>query len=350
MTLGSDTSSAAADYLYQFVWTSGNPAQWFKVVAWNGSNNSSLDDASEFHGGGGTTLATIRERLITETRDGWTVTATGASTTSATFTSPRVTRFSTASYFNNWFMNDVTNSKWSQVSASSLSAGTLTLTLSPALGTAVASGDTCELTRRFTPDELNEAINWSVTEAYPTISREIINTANMTNQQIYQYAVPNDMKSVLSIEIESAANAGSTVMATRGHPYTQVPFTILREGPRLTIELKRQYSANRRLRIKGIGLASPMASDADYCEVVDPQINVLVYLAAARLFDTYIADSASTDIARYEQIAQSYHQKADKAKAEHASGRSAKRMWSPEQVSGSAAWQSGIGSWSASSY
>lgn len=346
--LGDDTQTAAADFLYTFTWTAGNPAQWFKVVAWNGSNNSSLDDASEFHGGGGTTLATIRQRLITEIRGGWTLPATGGTTTTAMFTSPRATRFSTANYFNTWFLHDVTQSGWTQVSASSLSSGTLTLTLSPALASAVANGDTCELTRRFTPDELNEAINWAAVEAFPSASRVIVNTANMTNQQIYQYAVPNDMKSVLSVEIESAANAGSTVMATRGHPYTQVPFVIIREGVRQTIEIKRQYSANRRLRITGLGLASPMAVNADYCELIDPQLNILVYLAAARLFDSYMADAASTDIARYEQLAQSFHQKADLARRQHASARKAKRMWSPEQMNSSAAWQSGIASYNTS--
>lgn len=348
MVLGSTTATDAASYLYTFTWTSGNPAQWFKVVAWNGTTNSSLDDASEFHGGGGTTMATIRQRLITEIRDGWTLPATGASTTSATFTSPRMTRFTNPNYFTNWFVHDVTNSQWTQASASSLAGGTWTLTLSPALGTAVANGDTCEVTRRFTPDELQEAINWAVVEAYPSASRLMINTANMTSQQIYQYAVPNDMKSVLSVEIESAANAGSTVMATRGHPYTQVPFMILRDGVRQTIEIKRQYSANRRLRIVGLGLASPMVSDNDYCELIDPQLNILVYLAAARLFDTYMADAASTDIARYEQLAQSFHQKADIAKREHASARKAKRMWAYEQMNSSAAWQSGIASWNTS--
>ncbi|MDE2103975.1 MAG: hypothetical protein KGL39_42455 [Patescibacteria group bacterium] len=347
-TANSETVYQASNFLYTFTWASGNPAQWFKVVAWNGSQNSSLDDASEFHGGGGTTLATIRQRLLTEIRDGWTVTATGASTTSATITSPRVVRFASSNYFNNWFFHDVTQGAWTQVSASSVSSGTLTLTLSPALGSAVASGDNCELSRRFTPDELNDAINWAAVEAYPAISRVIINTANMTSQQIYQYGVPNDMKSILSVEIESAANAGSTVMATRGHPYTQVPYKILKEGPRQTIEIKRQYSANRRLRMIGLGLVSPMAADADYCEVIDPQINVLIYYAAARLFDSYQADAASTDIARYAQLAQQYHAKADKARTEHGSGRMPKRMWAYEQMNSSAAWQSGIGSWNTS--
>ena len=50
-------------YLTTFSYSGGNPAQWFKVLASDGITTSDINDAQSFHGGGGTTLERIRQKL-----------------------------------------------------------------------------------------------------------------------------------------------------------------------------------------------------------------------------------------------------------------------------------------------
>jgi hypothetical protein len=52
--------SSGEEYIATFEYAAGNPSQWFKVRAYNGSSYSPLSDASPSHGGGGTTLSQLR--------------------------------------------------------------------------------------------------------------------------------------------------------------------------------------------------------------------------------------------------------------------------------------------------
>ena len=169
---------ALGQYEYTLVYPAGNPGQSFVILLWDGTANSREQDSRRFPGGGGTTLARLRQltgRMLHDMVEG-TTTGSG-STTSAVCAQIAVTRFDD-SHFMNWFFNRVTGTQeWTQVTASAKSTGTLTL--SPAIAS-VGSGVGFELTRRWTPPEYREALNWAITAAYPTLSRQVVNTSLRT--------------------------------------------------------------------------------------------------------------------------------------------------------------------------
>lgn len=141
------------------------------MLVFDGSNYSHVSDAAPFHGGGGTTLAVICQRLGKEIHDVGTLT-TSTTTTSAAFTTGDVTRFPD-DYFNQHFFHNTTRSAWTQVTDWVQSTKIATV---PAI-TSQVSGDSVELTARFTPDEYRDAINWAIQFAYPFLSRTIVSTA-----------------------------------------------------------------------------------------------------------------------------------------------------------------------------
>lgn len=336
---------AAETYTFTFTYSAGSPAQWFRVRAYDGSNYSSLSDARPFHGGGGTTLATLRQKLGAEIRDMVVGTATGGSTATATVTNPRFTRWRD-DYFNNQFFNNTTNGNWTVVTDWAVSTGTGTFTLSPAI-TSVTNGDNIEVSRRWTPEEYRDAINWAITALYPTFNRSIVNTGLRTDTNIYQFDVPHDIRAVTSVEIESWANNSSEDAATRGHPWVDVPFRIIRDGLRQKIEIERNYSPDRRLRIMGTGTLSQLYNDTDYVELIDPDIDIVVYYAAFHLYRGLPNDASSSDIDRYENLAKHYWGLAENTKDQYARGRQPMRLWSAEaRASGNR--RGGIGSWSTS--
>lgn len=319
--------SSGEDYVATFEYAAGNPSQWFKVLAYNGSDYSALSDSAPFHGGGGTTLAHLRQQLGREMRDLRTGTLTsGTNTTTAVFSNIDVTRFQD-SYFNNWFIHNTTRGAWSQIT--SWTKSTATAVLSPAIADQ-ATGDTVELTRRFTPLEYREALNHAIAACYPILNRTIVNTSLQTALNTYQFAVPQDIKSVSSVEIESSAFASSTTDVTRGHPWTDVPFRIIRNGLRQTIELESPLVANRRLRVIGTGPLSQLYNDSDYVEEIDPQLDILIFAAARYLYASLTNDSATSDIDRYRQLADYYMSKYMEKRGAYGQSRPAKRMWSPE--------------------
>lgn len=336
--------SSTETYTATLTYTGGNPAQTFKVLAYDGSNYSALSDAAPFHGGGGTTLAVIRQRLGKEIRDMRVGTlTTSTTTTSAIFTAGDVARFPD-DHFNNHFFHNTTRATWTTVTDWVQSTKTATV---PAI-TGQASGDTVEITGRFTPDELRDAINWAIQFAYPVLSRTIVNTGLRTAQDTYQFDVPHDIKSVSSLEIESSFSPESTDMATRGHPWRDVPYRILRDGLRQKIELERTELSDMRLRLIGTGPLSQLYNDSDYVEEVGPQVDLIVYYAAYHLYSGLTNEAASTDIDRYKNLADHYWTQAERCRPQHGQSRPAKRMWSAQvRASGT---NRGVGSFSGSSY
>lgn len=329
---------------YTFTYSSGNSSQYFKIVAYNGSTISPLSEAHTFHGGGGTTLSVLRQRAGREMRD--MVTATTIATTNTTqFTVSDIDFTKRAnSYFVNHFVNNTTRGIVKPITGWTQSTGVGT----HATITAQDAGDTIEVTRRFTPTEYRDAINWAITEAYPRLSRQIVYEGIETAANLYQYAIPQDIRTVDKVEIESANNASSTVEATRGHPWSDVPFVPIRTGLTMKIELEREYTASRRLRITGTGPLEQLYNDSDYVEVLTPTADIIVYMTCQRLYEGLANEAASGDVDRYNAQAARFAAKADKALMQHAMPRAARRIWSHE-VRGGGGQRGGIGSWSVSS-
>lgn len=309
-----------------FTYSAGTAAQWFRVVPYTGSAYAPLSNSAPFHGGGGTTLTALRRklgRLIRDLKVG--TLTTGTNTTSAVFSAADFHRFAN-DYFNNWILNNTTRALWSPITAWVKGASTSTATVAPAI-TAQVSGDTAELTRRFTPDEYREALNWAITASYPVISKTIENTALLTASNIYRFAVPNDIKRVSSVEIESQSYQTSEVEETRGFPWKDIPFDIRRDGMRQYIELDSFYTPGLRLRVRGVGPLSQVYDETNYVEEIDPQVDYICYLAAFYLFRSLGHESAATDIDRFQGLAKHYQQLAESMKGEYGEGRPAIRMW-----------------------
>ena len=314
-------------YVTTFAYSAGNPAQWFKVVPYNGAAYAALNDSNPFQGGGGTTLQVLRQHLGDEIRDMRIGTlTTGTTSTSAVLAGTDLTRFAD-SFFNSWFLNDTTQKLWAPIGTWTNSTATATVPLGI---TGAVSGDSVELTRRFTPDEYRKALNWAIVSAYPVLNKTIVNTSIETQVTFYRYEVPQDIISVSSVEIESGAFISNTDSHIRGMPWKQVPFRITKDGLYRTIELGSYLTPGRRLRIIGTGPMSQLYNDSDFIEEIEPQLDLLVYFAAYRLYRTLVNDSASSDIDRYAQLADHYMQRAQMLKDSYAQSRPAKRMWSED--------------------
>ena len=315
-----DTTPATAT---SFAYSAGSPALWFKVLAYDGSGYSALSDASPFPGGGGTTLTALRQQLGDEIRDMRIGTCTtSTSTTQFVTTTGDLIRFQD-NYFNRWYLHNTTQHLWAPVTLWTQSTGIGT---NPTI-TGQATGDNIELTRRFTPDEYRKAINYAISASYPVLSKTIVNTSIVTSTNLYEYAVPHDIKSVSSVEVESAFMSTSTVMATRGHPWEHIPYRIIRDGLRQKIEFEEQPAVSRRLRVIGTGPLSQLYNDTDYVEEIDPQLDILIYFAAFHLYRGLPNEGAGSDIDRYKELAEHYWNLARNLKDSYMQSRPAKRMW-----------------------
>lgn len=331
-----------------FSYAAGNAAQWFKVRAFNGATYSDLPESSPFHGGGGTTLAALRQKLGREIRDmRIAVATTGTTGTSLVTATPDVYRFQ-SSFFDGWLANNPTRLLWSPVTVSTKGAGTTTITLDPAI-TGQVTTDSVELTRRFTPEEYRDAINWAIQASWPILVKNIVSTDIYTANQVHQYDVPHDIKNVHSVELESWANNNSTSSTVRGFPWTPVPFLVVRDGLRQKIEFAQWYTPDLRLRVIGTGPLSQLYNDSDYVEEIEPQTDLIVYAAAFHLYRGLPNDAASTDIDRYAQLAEHYWKLQLSLRGSYAQGRPAKQGWSAE-ARGSRLGSGAMGSFNGSNY
>src|SRR3970040_277412 len=83
-------------YKFVFTFANGNPAYWYKVVAYDGvSAISPLNEVTPFHGGGGTTLKALRRKIgsFTDTMVEGTTTGASADGSSLTANSALFNRF-----------------------------------------------------------------------------------------------------------------------------------------------------------------------------------------------------------------------------------------------------------------
>lgn len=335
--------SSTEVYSATFTYSAGNSAQWFKVRPYNGSSYADISESSPFHGGGGTTLAVLRQKLGSEMRDIRLGTlTTGTSTSSAVCASTDIFRFA-SNYFNGKILNNTTRSLWSSITTSTKGASDTTFAISPSIA-AQASGDAIEISTRFTPTEYRDAINWGIHASWPILVKNIVNTSILTVNQQYQYDVPQDIKNVHLVEIESQLNQTSTDQGVRGFPWTEVPHRLIPDGLRKKLEFERWFVPDLRFRITGTGPLSQLYSDSDFVEVIEPQTDLILYYAAFRLYSSLTNDAASSDVERYAELAKHYWGLADTLKAAFFQARPAKRGWSAETRGGKGQTPSQFGS------
>jgi hypothetical protein len=328
-------SLSTAVYSFTFSYAAGNAGQWGKIRAYNGSTYSALNDASPFHFGGGTTLATLRQKLGKLTNDLVSGTTTSAGNTVTANCNQIDIYKNPTSYFVGQYFNSTALGEVTEVTAFVKAGGVFTLF--PAI-TSVGSGVAFEVTQRWTPGEYREAINWAIAACYPRLSKSIVNTGFLSAEDIFSYAVPNDIKAVDKVEMESADRA--TYPDRLGQPWREVAFEPIKDGLQHTIEFKRQlpYVAAtttttpvtlpvRRIRIRGTGMLSQLYNDSDSVEVLDPQVELIIFMAAQYLYARMPARAASTDREFYEKQAKFYMSMFENYKGTFSSGRPARRMW-----------------------
>ena len=327
----------AADlpYTTTIIFSDGNAAMWFKVVPYgSGPGYGSLSDSDSFHGDGGTTLAYLRKRLGRQTKDLISGTTTaGGSTTTAICTSFNFTRF-IDDHFVNWYFHNLSNGDVSLITGFVKSTGTFTF--SPAI-TSVDSSVSFEVTRMWTPEEYREAINWGIVNLYPILSKTYVDTSirtqltdsgDNTYELQFKYDVPSSIRRVSNVEIET----DSTIITynERGHPWRPVPFEPYYINLERGFEIKVSLPDDRRLRVTGEGLHDLLYEDTDYVDLVDPEINLLIYLAASNLYALLPVEAASSDIDRYERMSKYYLGLYGEFRDKHKVARPHRKFWSPQ--------------------
>lgn len=330
--------SSGEDYTATFTWASGSAAYSYKVRGYDGANYSDLNDSKPFNGGGGTTLRRLRRILGTRVRD-LTIGTTSSSggTTTANCTDLNVVRWPN-DYFNDAFFHRLTATEVVTQVADFVKSGGV-FTLSPAVAT-VGSGVDFEVTKRWHPDEYRECINLAIANVYPYLHRKIVNTSGLTTADTsgnptMVYAIPQDILWLSKVEIEDPGNITSTDSAIRGRPWHEIPFKPVDNGGIPSIELRRGYTADQRLRFSGIGRLSSVYLDTDFTEVFDPQTELILYLAAHYLYAMFPGEAASTDTDRWDKMSQYWFGLYEKFRDQYAMPRPAQMIWNwDSQVAG----------------
>lgn len=303
-------NTAGAPHDFTFSYAGGNAAQWFKVIAWDGSSTySNVNDSDTFHGGGGTTLLRVRQLVGKQLRCmkiGTTSSAGAGDGTTAIVNTAEFLRFPDDFFggkpnAGGWLFHNVDSGEWTEVSDWDQSTGTFTF--SPALSAQVGSGVDFELTHRWTPDELKEYINKAINMAYPKLSKSIIDRSLLTVDDQYEYPIPSNIRDISRLEIETLANSSSTSQLTRGQPWKEMPYELLYNGMDRSIQFKRNLDDDRRMRIHGSMLLEQLSGDTSYVEVTEPDVYYLVYLACHFAWAALVNDNATTDVSRYKEQA-----------------------------------------------
>lgn len=330
-TLLSTANTAGPPHDFTFAYSGGNAAMWFKVVLYNGATTTNLNDASAFHGGGGTTLQVIRQRIGKLTHNmqiGATTSAGGVGGNTAICTTANFTRFRD-DYFgggtgvDGWFFNNLGTNTWTVVSDWTQSTGTFTF--SPVFAAQVGSAVSFEVSNRWTPDEYRDAINWAIVSSYPVLSKPIVDTSIVTVDNIMTYSIPNNIRILNKIEIETDRD---TIDNAAGMPWRQVTYGEIDDGLSRSVEFKHELSSGRRLRFTGTTMLNQLYNDSDYVEVIDPQVDLIVYLAAHRLYAMLANTDTGSDIDRVQQQATYYMTLYNEGKTKHSSRRKSKKIWS----------------------
>lgn len=324
-------------YEFTFECTTETPGQYFKVRYYDGiSAYSSLSDASPFHGGGGTTFSYLKSKIGRRIRDYWAVSSVaGGGTTSVKTSDINVVRHLTDAFVG-WIYRNATSGEQSVVTASSVTAGVCTLTFSPAILTQAAAGISMELFKRFTHEEMREALNEAISYAYPSLSRSLVNQGLRTqaagDDTVYLFQVPQDFRIVNKLEMESLTWPDSTDEATHGQPWLEVPFESDIDGLIRTLKVRSKLPDDRRLRISGIGILSQLYNDSDYVEVVHPQTELLTDLACAFLYKLQANDGASSDTDRFNALSDYYLSKFEKNKGRLGTPRKPTSYWAHDSL------------------
>lgn len=329
-----ESNTDGPPHAFTFDYSSGNPSMWFKVLAYNGAVTSNINDSQPFHGGGGTTLKAIRQRLgkLTNTMFIGTTTSNGAAggssavCTSANFKRFRDDYFGGTTDADGWFFNVPSQTTWTLVSDWVQSTGTFSL--SPSTGTQINSSVEFEVMFRWNPDELRDAINWAIVNVFPILAKPVLDLSIYTVEDIYSYQIPQNLRIVNKVEMESDANSTSTDSRTKGMPWREIAFDIIDDGLIRTFEFKRELIEDRRLRIHGTSLLSQLYNDSDYVEVIDPQVDLIIYLAAHRLYALLANTAPSTDVDRFREQSAYYMSLFNDNKTKRAKRRRSQRIWS----------------------
>lgn len=331
---------AGEPYLSTFAYASGNASQWFKVLAKDGATTSSLNDALAFHGGGGTNLERIRRKIgkLIKCVEIGTTTSNGVSDGSTaicqqpTFTRRRDSYFGGSGFGEDghiFYRNDT--DEWTEIVGWDQSTGQFQF--NPAFSTQVMQDTSFEVYSRFTPDEIRDDINWAITNTFPTLSRPVVDLSIVTEDNVWQYDIPNNIKILNNVEVESKINNDETNHNSKGHPWRAVPYEDWIDGLSRKIEFLREppFEDNfggYRLRLTGTTLLNYLYYDSDYVEVIEPQVELICYLAAYKLYLDLTNTSSSNDKDLYKEQAAAYLSLYEQFKKTMGTRRRSRRNWS----------------------
>lgn len=340
-TTGVRAELVVGTYEYELAYSSGSEAAYYKIAFWNGVSNSSLLGVPVLHGEGGTTLARMRQRLglLLGDMDISTTTGNGAVDGSTAISDRALFTRRRDDFFKNRFFHRTSggDQEWTQITGWDQSDAKFTL--APAVSTQIASGASFEVTARWTPEEYRDAINWGIRAAYPVLQREIVYDGLRTVDQRLEYKLPNHIRSVSNVMVARDANSDSTDPTIAGLPFTDVPFKPLTSGLGTYITLHRAEEGGKRMRVLGMGPLLSLYADTDYVEIVDPQVDLVLYLAAFDLYTHLTGTAAASDRDLYREQAKLYMGMFQNYKSQFSPGRRGKQMWQHEHREANEDWR-----------
>ena len=233
-----------------------------------------------------TTLSTLRQKLGLVMR---TYRATGACTSGTTLTVVDSSRDEEDDYWNKGWVtvkdvsNTVTETKETrEISDFTTAAGTMTVL--QAFSFTVAASDTYEIHKKFSVDELNEAINEAIRRTRDKIFSKTYAT-DTTVASTYSYAMASTTGEVYAVELQADSSIST-------YPYYHLlKWRPLWSGSTQTIQLDTAVDTGYTLRFHYLSPKDELTSDTSTTDIATDYL----YAAARAYLYATLMDDCKTD-------------------------------------------------------
>ena len=208
-------------------------------------------------------------------------------------------------------------SAWRRCSA--WDASTFTGTVNRAWASAIST-DALEIYNTFNPDELDAALQDALTEAYPYLATQVVNTSLVGVLSQYEYTIPSaitDLNRMLGGKVEVEWD---TAVAT--YPYKEVRGWTTRDtrmgnasgAHTLIIPPAELPAVDSTIRLTGLGVLSYPSADATSIALPEEALRLLAYKVCEVIWRDYAPQATGRDRDYANAQAQKYTAQFDRYK------------------------------------
>ena len=210
-----------------------------------------------------------------------------------------------------------TQSTWRRCSAwvASTFTGTVNRTFPIAIGT-----DALEVYNTFNPDELDAALQDALTEAYPYLATQVVNTSLIGVVSQYEYTIPStitDLNRMLGGKVEAEVD---TAVST--YPYQEVRGWTTRDtrmgnasgAHTLIIPPAEMPGVGNTIRLTGLGVLPYPSTDATSIPLSEEALRLLAYKVCEVIWRDYAPQATGRDRDYASSQAQKYAAQYDRYK------------------------------------